>query len=462
MVNNLSQRTVYPMMEAATCPVSPRSRLYRLEPIGIGTPFTESLTSYVCRLARAHHVTMSSLFEEILVPALGKEYLLAPEHCSAGARLTSRALKLHSVNGVGGAERDWIAAVESLILGYDLRFLTLTLWSDVLTSRHLLRTSLAWCPECFEEDRINGRPIYLPLIWHLKVVQMCSHHRRQLVNTCPGCGKQLYLLARRAFPGHCSSCTTWLGSSNKPSPNPMSEAVIKWQEVVTTNVGELIANAPSLNSPTKDGIAKILQASIDKLFEGEMIRLARLLGKSKSTVCYWYHGKTRPTLEELLKICYCINVPLISMLLGNEHILGTLSQVRPLPKVHPPRVRRQPAERLNYSEIELKLRSLILDDIPPMSVREAAEIVGCGYRILHLKFPYLCHIIATNYKNAEKKRLENKLEHLETEVRHAVSELRLQGIYPSMKEVANFLGNPTILKGRTPPAILRKAIRQYE
>jgi hypothetical protein len=33
------------------------SRLYHLEPIGIGTPFVESLTSYVVRLAEAHSVS---------------------------------------------------------------------------------------------------------------------------------------------------------------------------------------------------------------------------------------------------------------------------------------------------------------------------------------------------------------------------------------------------------------------
>ena len=123
-------------------------------------------------------------------------------------------------------------------------------------------------------------------------------------------------------------------------------------------------------------------------------------------------------------------------------------------------MRRQPFKHLNYSEIELRLRSLILDDISPMSVREAAKIVGCSYRYLHLKFPDLCHIIAANYKNSEKKHLENKLEQLETEIGHAVTELRLQGIYPSLKAVANFLGNSTILKGLNSRAILRKIIRQ--
>lgn len=39
----------------------PRSRLYALEPIGVGTPFVESLSSYVIRLADAHAVSVGDL-----------------------------------------------------------------------------------------------------------------------------------------------------------------------------------------------------------------------------------------------------------------------------------------------------------------------------------------------------------------------------------------------------------------
>lgn len=41
--------------------VPPRSRLYSLEPLGIGTPYVESLTGYVSRLADAHAVSIGNL-----------------------------------------------------------------------------------------------------------------------------------------------------------------------------------------------------------------------------------------------------------------------------------------------------------------------------------------------------------------------------------------------------------------
>jgi len=45
-----------------------RSRLYSLEPVGIGTPETESLTSYVSRLAEAHSVRVHDLVVHKLLP----------------------------------------------------------------------------------------------------------------------------------------------------------------------------------------------------------------------------------------------------------------------------------------------------------------------------------------------------------------------------------------------------------
>src|SRR5271165_6283569 len=45
-----------------TLPALPkRSRLYALKPLGIGTPFVESLSGYVARLADAHAVSVGDL-----------------------------------------------------------------------------------------------------------------------------------------------------------------------------------------------------------------------------------------------------------------------------------------------------------------------------------------------------------------------------------------------------------------
>ena len=44
------------------------SRLYHLEPIGVGSPFVESLTSYIARLAEAHSVSIRALIADEISP----------------------------------------------------------------------------------------------------------------------------------------------------------------------------------------------------------------------------------------------------------------------------------------------------------------------------------------------------------------------------------------------------------
>jgi len=58
--------------------IPPRSRLYCLAPIGIGTPAVESLTGYVARLATTHGVLVRRLVEDEILPLLGRSYLLSP------------------------------------------------------------------------------------------------------------------------------------------------------------------------------------------------------------------------------------------------------------------------------------------------------------------------------------------------------------------------------------------------
>ena len=47
-------------------PVPPRSQLYSLQPIGVGTGMVESLTGYVGRLAEAHSVSVGDLVGRVL------------------------------------------------------------------------------------------------------------------------------------------------------------------------------------------------------------------------------------------------------------------------------------------------------------------------------------------------------------------------------------------------------------
>jgi len=88
-------------------PVPPRSRLYSLQPVGVGTGMVESLTGYVARLAEAHSVSVGDLVGRLLSD------LASPGIVTAGAKAARvdghgfRACS-YAINGVTDRAATWV------------------------------------------------------------------------------------------------------------------------------------------------------------------------------------------------------------------------------------------------------------------------------------------------------------------------------------------------------------------
>ena len=204
---------VYPEWQLARPAIPSRSRLYCLEPIGIGTPETESLTSYVSRLAEAHSVRVRELMVHELLPFIGRSHLADDRNANllmAFWRNETRAL-----NGTRTLARNLVQGLEVLTGRRDLRFLTMLTWTEVLPRLHLQKRTRAWCPACFEEWRQAERAVYDPLVWTLAPVTVCPHHRQHLFTVCPfaDCRRPSPWLSSRSRPGCCARCGRWLGNS---------------------------------------------------------------------------------------------------------------------------------------------------------------------------------------------------------------------------------------------------------
>lgn len=231
--------TPYDTWELTLITQPSRSRLCALEPLGLGTPYVESLTSYLTRLAKVHSVSLRTLAIQELLPLLNRKYLSNPLGNSLGSFWKDAA---RALNGTGALAHDWAHILESLTLRSDMRFLTLLPWDAVLTSQRLLRATRAWCPECFVEWRKAGHPIYEPLLWSMRVVSLCLRHQRPLLDQCPhpDCHAKLPVLAPHIQPGYCSKCLRWLGvTSDHPNVLQASEQWL-WQIWATEMVGELV------------------------------------------------------------------------------------------------------------------------------------------------------------------------------------------------------------------------------
>lgn len=165
------------------------SRLYSLKPQGIETPFVESLTGYIARLAEAHSVTTGNLVVREVLPKVRRTRGVFAGQLPAIQRKAWIFLGTHILNGLCECPREWVKAVEDLTGHSDLQMLTALPWTGLLSHVGLLRTCLAWCPYCLEDQRANGSVIHEPLLWTLRSVCVCPFHSRPLVERCPHCGR---------------------------------------------------------------------------------------------------------------------------------------------------------------------------------------------------------------------------------------------------------------------------------
>lgn len=185
--------------------IPPRSHLYHLAPLSNGTQLLESLTSYINRLAWMYRINPRQLIAQEIIPCLGESYSFYLHRLGL---LVDEIAK--SINGAGQVALDWSSALEKLTMRTDLRHLSVHSWANELPSIDLLRKTPAWYSGCYRDWQNNGRPIYQPLLWMLKIVTICLKHRQRLKEQCPHCQKHQAFFASTVLPaGHCTQCRSW-------------------------------------------------------------------------------------------------------------------------------------------------------------------------------------------------------------------------------------------------------------
>ena len=228
-------------------PVPPRSQLYSLEPIGVGT---------------AHGREPDRLRRPARRSAFGKRR----RPCGPGAlsvwriprtRSSRRRPKLSESAGMDSglaamrstalrtAPRSGSHALEAATTRRDLRCLTLLPFRYALPD-HLFRRHRAWCALCFDQWRANGQMVYEPLLWAIEVSSHCPVHARPLDCICRHCARMLSPLGVFSRPGYCERCDGWLGApdadSNRARPgSPMR----KRRDVVVHSGGRFAGDASS-------------------------------------------------------------------------------------------------------------------------------------------------------------------------------------------------------------------------
>src|ERR1051326_7416492 len=184
-----------------------RSRLYHLEPAGIGTPFVESLSSYFTRLAQAHNVSAVNLYTREVAPLLQKIRTDNRRYSRNRSLVIERSLgPVNGPSGITAITEAWVQTLEALTKRSDLRLLTALPLGNAVSPEHLMKKALAWCPSCYDEWHRSGETVYEPLLWMFSVVEICPRHKQPLERVCPHCKREQIFFSSRTSSGHCSRC----------------------------------------------------------------------------------------------------------------------------------------------------------------------------------------------------------------------------------------------------------------
>jgi len=176
-------------------PIPARSQFYSLVPMGMGTVWVESLTSYIHRLAAKYKVKPRAFVTEAILPHLVLWHETRPSFTTTTGGFYRR--EAIAVNGAGKVAENFAEVIGQLSRRSDLRALTFHLWANQFPARGLLRWVPVWCPACYTAWQENGQGLYHPLLWMLQVVTVCPRHRCFLTERCPHCQQRQSVIAAK-------------------------------------------------------------------------------------------------------------------------------------------------------------------------------------------------------------------------------------------------------------------------
>jgi hypothetical protein len=437
-----------PTIELSRPVIPPRSRLYCLPPIGVGTALVESLSGYAARLAQAHCVRTGTLLRWVA------EFL--PEG-------TSKRLPA-DLNASSEATDRWRLTLERLTARTDLHYLTLLIWHDVVAPGGTLKASFAWCPECLRTDSVP----YHRLLWALRPVTVCPTHECPLQETCPGCCHKILRLSWGSRPGHCPWCNDWLGGTGTNRCTPANCTVLPTGEhaynlQIARVAGELLATASGLPAlPTANPFGHALRAATcrDGIYRGpNAVSICHVLEIDAATIHNWTSLRAKPTLASLLNFCVKLNACVPRLLIEGKLVCD--AEWSPIRHVRRGTVRETRKRKVIGPEVERALRGIAQGtSSPPPSLAQTCRALGLSSHALRRRFPQLCLQITAQFDRYKRAKAKARLEKLTAEIRRAVECIHAEGQVPSTSRVCRLLGNPNLLRKEGPRAAFFEARRK--
>lgn len=412
--------------------IPPRSRLYSLAPCSVETIWRESLTGYINRLARTHHVSPRTLIAQEILPRLSEGLPPSP------ARLALLGAQGMSLNGSSVLAQAWATVLEQLTARADLHVLTLSWWIGDLASRRQLRVAPAWCPWCLAEWRKRGRPLYQPLCWMFQMVLICPQHQAFLLDRCPSCQRrQKIITTNKTEPGECTQCRAWLGAEACDLPKQVhNDELVAWQNWVMHVLEELHTASLGASVLPWEPFFRHLARCLKE--QKSYSTLARLTGISRERLYQWVNNDDAytPTFEAICAFCYACDVTPLQVMM--DQLDGLRRTIQSKTATHPPRPRRR-HRHVDQEQCQALLQAVLDGREGPLGVSHIARRLGYDVRQLVYHFPHECAVITQRARAYRNQRKEQRLARICDAVRRTMLALHAQGIYPSQRQLRSLL-----------------------
>ncbi len=375
-----------------------RSLLFRLEPIGIGTIYVESLCSYLCRLAEEHGLTLPLLYRTLFDQG--------------------RPVTFSQFNACSNKTERYVELLEKATYHTNLRFMTFLPWKHLVSS-YKLGSVRKWCPYCLQEWANTGQTIYEPLLWFVAALQTCPVHHTNLVNSCPNCSytQTDFMNSTSYRVGHCAKCGAWLGQETMNLEKELSDPYAAWTEETICSM---------ITALTETWITELKPETFMRFFTYVRSKLSTessLYRTISTRMCV----ARRIELDTLIQMTYETRLPFIQSI----RIFEMNRRELPIKGIRPPRNHLDSHTLERYKEA----LSIVLKNPNPPSVVELARELNTSCNVLKAHFP-------KEYNELSRMRAQKKANTLAQIRKRALSlivELRPEEL--SVKRVAQELGN---------------------
>jgi AraC-like DNA-binding protein len=394
------------------------------------------LSSYILRLAEAHHVLPIRLAYYVRDNVAEKPHF--PTLTLQGA---------YALNSNSGLAQRWVSALEILTLRKDISLLTMLPWANVFATTGLMDKQFTWCPDCWREWREAGIPLSIPLLWLVSIVTICPRHQKPLHTQCAICEQTQPIVAGTCWLGYCAHCGGLLDDSRsaKTTDNHLLLDDAAWEQQlwVAHSLGALLAASSALKmAPDKSTISRFAQQCITQLGQGNMSATARFLGTSPGVLSQWQRCRRhRANVNTFLSVCFRGGISPLDAIVHRQVRVQSASAPEATNAPETP----QPKRTIWWKRLDKESLAKDLDDIiacneqPPPNIRDVIGRLDCSKETLTRHFSEQYRILLQRYLDYKAAQLQVKRD----KVAQMLGQTLTEWPPPTTEQVAERVGYAT-------------------